>query len=53
MVVVIISALPITIDKHNVMLLQGSVVCSCEIAISTTSNYCHKTNDHMSWDHPV
>ena len=52
MIALIISALPIVIDKH-VMLLQGSVVCSCEIAISTTSSYCHKINDHMSWDRPV
>ena len=52
MIAIIISALPITIDKH-VMLLQGCVVCSCEITISTTNSYCHKINNHMSWDHPV
>ena len=52
MIAVIISALPITIDKHA-MLLQGSVVCSCEKEILTTSSYCHTINDHMSWGHPV
>ena len=52
MIAVIISALSITIDNHA-MLLQGSVVCSCEKEISTTSSYFHKINDHMSWDHPV
>ena len=52
MITVIISALSITIDKHA-MLLQGSVVCSCEKEISNTNSYCHKINDHMNWEHPV
>ena len=41
MIAVIISALPITIDKH-VMLLQGSVVCACEIAILKLTFYMFK-----------